>query len=105
LSIASHEVAYNFLQPTTYLAVKFKRLGTRLIRSTLETRYRALQEGGYVLDDGSLKPLRPEYGGDGRMLADALAEARALAGQPDPKGAKAAADRIKAALKRKARAG
>jgi hypothetical protein len=43
-------------------------------------------------------PLRPEYGGDGRTPADALAEAEARVGQPNMTKDKAAADKIKAAL-------
>ncbi len=65
----------------------------------LEAKVKPLPGGGYVLDQDSLKPLRAEYGGDGRTPADALAEARAMDSQLDPKGAKAAADRIKAQLK------
>ena len=57
----------------------------------MEARYRPLPGGGYVLEEGSL--LAAEYGGDGRMPADAKVEAR-----PDMTRAKATADRIKAAL-------
>ena len=38
---------------------------------------RPLRGGGYVLDQSKpMPPLRPEYGGDGRTLEDALKEAK-----------------------------
>ena len=60
----------------------------------MDCRCRPLPGGGYVLDSDSLKLLGAEYGGDGRTPADAQPAPPA----PDPKGAKAAADRIKAQL-------
>ena len=43
---------------------------------------RQLPGGGYIVDDKPMPPLRPEYGGDGRTLEDALGEAKA-AKHPD----------------------
>ena len=65
----------------------------------LEAKVRPLPVGGYVLGSNQLmNPHRAEHGGDGRMPADAKAEAPA----PDPKGAKVAAAKIKAQLKQRA---
>ena len=42
----------------------------------VEQNVKPLKGGGYVTVEGSDRPLRPEYGGDGRTLADAMDEAR-----------------------------
>jgi len=58
----------------------------------LEANVKPLPGGGYVLDDSKpMVPLREEWGGDGRTPEP-------VTPVPDPKGAKAAADKIKAAL-------
>ena len=64
----------------------------------LEAKYKPLAGGGYVLDQSQpMRTLRAEYGGDGRLPEPVTPTA-------DPKAAKAAADKITAAL-RKARTG